>query len=214
MAKNSYDVKEVHLKLLDDLVNVNSLLTIAVFVGLSMTTPGTRSLDTREECSSGPEMAKMLIVYEVIAFSCFLLSSIVAKVLKLHLYLDGVRYKIISRDFDLKDFMLVLSASASVAGIVSLSLSIVNIIQIRIGLLSCGVKESRIAVLCLGVIVGFALAIYVVSMAIAIFASFKSDAMSETTDEKKNAEGSAGNDLSVYVPPQLAPGGSVGNIPQ
>ncbi|KAK1352262.1 Maternal effect embryoarrest [Heracleum sosnowskyi] len=214
MAKTSFDVKEVHLKLLDDLVNVNSLLTIAVFVGLSMATPGTRSLETREECHSGPGLAKMLIVYEVIAFSCFLLSSIVAKVLKLHLYLDGVGYSIINRNFDLKDGMLVLSACASVAGIVSLSLSIVNIIQIRIGLLSCGVKESMIAVLSLGVIVGFALAIYVVSMAIAIFASFKSDTLSETTEEKKNADGSAGNNLSVYVPLQPAAGGSGGNLAQ
>ncbi|KAL8105181.1 uncharacterized protein LOC141680382 [Apium graveolens] len=214
MAKNSYDVKEVHLKLLDDLVNVNSLLTIAVFVGLSMATPGTHSLDPRHECQSGPGLSKMLIVYEVVAFSCFLLSSIVAKVLKLHIYLDGIRYSIISENFDLKDFMLVLSACASVAGIVSLSLSIVNIIQIRIGLISCGVKESMIAVLSLGVIVGFALAIYVVSMAIAIFASFKSDAMSETTDEKNNADGSMGNNLSVYVPLQPAAGGSGGNLPQ
>ncbi|WOH04961.1 hypothetical protein DCAR_0624373 [Daucus carota subsp. sativus] len=142
--KDSFDIKEVHLKLLDDLVNVNSLLTIAVFVGLSMATPGIKSLDPREECHSGAGEAKMLILYEVIAFSCFLLSSISAKVLKLHLYLDGARYNFITRNFDLKDFMLVLSACASVAGIVSLSLSIVNIIQIRIGLLSCGCKESRI----------------------------------------------------------------------
>ncbi|KAF1002138.1 uncharacterized protein LOC141702265 [Apium graveolens] len=176
------DVREVHLKLLDDLVGVNSLLTIAVFVGLSMATPGIKSLDSREECHAGPGEAKMLILYEVIAFSCFLLSSIVAKVLKLHLYLDGVGYVFTNPSFDLKELMLALSACASVAGIVSLSLSIVNIIQVRIGLLSCGCSESRVAVLCLGIIVGFALAIYVVSMGIAIFASFKSDAMSHTEE--------------------------------
>ncbi|KAK1382714.1 hypothetical protein POM88_020449 [Heracleum sosnowskyi] len=44
MAKKNtkIDVREIHLKLLDDLVRVNSLLTIAVFVGLSMATPGIR----------------------------------------------------------------------------------------------------------------------------------------------------------------------------
>ena len=208
--KDSFDIKEVHLKLLDDLVNVNSLLTIAVFVGLSMATPGIKSLDPREECHSGAGEAKMLILYEVIAFSCFLLSSISAKVLKLHLYLDGARYNFITRNFDLKDFMLVLSACASVAGIVSLSLSIVNIIQIRIGLLSCGCKESRIGVLCLGVLVGFALVIYVVSMAIAIFASFKSDVGESETDEKKNT-GSSGGNPTVYAPLQPA-GGSGGGL--
>ncbi|KAL1825271.1 hypothetical protein ACET3Z_012049 [Daucus carota] len=177
MANNEkFDVKEVHLKLLDDLVNVNSLLTIAVFVGLSMATPGIKSLDSRQECHAGPREAKMLILYEVIAFSCFLLSSIVAKVLKLHLYLDGAdKYAFTTPDFDLKEFMLAISACGSVAGIISLSLSIVNIIQIRIGLLSCGCREATAAVLCLGILVGFALVIYVVSMVIAIYASFKSD---------------------------------------
>lgn len=207
--KDNFDVKEVHLKLLDDLVNVNSLLTIAVFVGLSMATPGIRSLDTRDECHAGPGEAKMLIVHEVIAFSCFLLSSIVAKVLKLHLYLDGARYVIVSRDFDLKDFMLILTSCASVAGIVLLALSIVNIIQIRIGLLSCGSKESRLAVMCLGIIVGIALVIYVVSMVIAIFASFKSDAVVKSDETKNGAL--ENNDKALFVAIQT--GGSGGKIP-
>ncbi|WOG94118.1 hypothetical protein DCAR_0313411 [Daucus carota subsp. sativus] len=126
------DVKDVHLKLLDDLVNVNSLLTIAVFVGLSLATPDIKSLDSRHECRAGPREAKKLVLSEVIAFSCFLLSSIVAKVLKLHLYLDGVgSYAFTRPHLDLKEFMLALSACASVAGIVSVSLSIVYIIEIR-----------------------------------------------------------------------------------
>ncbi|KAL1825269.1 hypothetical protein ACET3Z_012047 [Daucus carota] len=186
------DVKDVHLKLLDDLVNVNSLLTIAVFVGLSLATPDIKSLDSRHECRAGPREAKKLVLSEVIAFSCFLLSSIVAKVLKLHLYLDGVgSYAFTRPHLDLKEFMLALSACASVAGIVSVSLSIVYIIEIRVGLLSCGCAESTAAVVVLGVLVGFALLIYVVSVAIAIYASYKSDHKSD--DEKpENGENTNG----------------------
>ncbi|KAL7201202.1 hypothetical protein ACSBR1_032997 [Camellia fascicularis] len=70
---------------LDDLVNVNSLLSIAVFVGLSYTTPGQRSLENRPECDAEPRQAKNLVVLEVVAFSFFLFSSLVAKSLKIRL---------------------------------------------------------------------------------------------------------------------------------
>lgn len=184
------DVKEVHMKLLDDLVNVNSLMTLAVFVGLTMATPKIRGLESRDECHAGPKEAKMLILYEVIAFSCFFLSSMVAKVLKLYLYLDGAddRYPFTSPNIDLKELMIALSACSSIAGIISVSLSIVKIVEVRIGLLSCGCKESIAAVLCLGILVGFALLIYVVSMAIAVYASFKSDHAKDKGNENKKGE--------------------------
>lgn len=186
--KPSTDVKEVHFKALDDLVNVNSLFTVAVFVGLSYATRGQQSLENRVECQAGTEVGKTLIVYEVLAFACFLLSSLVAKVIKLHLYLEGSPYlKIFGKSFnfvrqglDLKDVMLVIAAGASAVGIVLLTLSVVNIVQIRIGLFSCGSSETRIAVLGLCLIVGIALVIYVVSMGIAICASIESDAARTT----------------------------------
>ncbi|CAI8612467.1 unnamed protein product [Vicia faba] len=51
---------------LDGLVNVNSLFTIAVFVGLSLTTPGQRSLENRTSCDAGIDVEKKLLVYEVV----------------------------------------------------------------------------------------------------------------------------------------------------
>ncbi|KAK1355069.1 Maternal effect embryoarrest [Heracleum sosnowskyi] len=184
------DVKDVHLKLLDDLVNVNSLMTLAVFVGLTMATPNIRSLESRNECHAGPKEAKMLILYEVIAFSSFFLSSMVAKVLKLHLYLDGAddKYTFTSPNIDLKELMIALAACGSVAGIISVSLSIVKIVEVRIGLLSCGCRESTAAVWCLGTLVGFAVLIYVVSIAIAIYASFKSDHAKDERNENQKGE--------------------------
>ena len=59
---------------------MNSLFTLAVFVGLSQASPSIRSLENRDECDAGPGLAKMLVLYEVVAFACFLLSSgLVAK---------------------------------------------------------------------------------------------------------------------------------------
>lgn len=172
-----FNSKDAHIKTLDDLVSVNSLFTLAVFVGLSQAAPGTRSLDGRDECDAPPSVAKMLVLYEVVAFACFLLSSLVAKVLKLHLSLDGGNYDFISKRFDMKDFMLIVTGAASVSGIVLLTLSVINIVQIRIGLYSCGSAESRQAIWALCLIVGMALVVYVVSMSIAIFASMKGDAL-------------------------------------
>ncbi|KAJ8632573.1 hypothetical protein MRB53_025909 [Persea americana] len=71
----------VHVVALDGLVNVNSLFTIAVFVGLSLTTPGQQSLV--DKCDAGPDVAKRLLVFEVVSFSFFLFSSLVAQGLKL-----------------------------------------------------------------------------------------------------------------------------------
>lgn len=78
----SGDNVEVHQKALDDLVNVNSLFTIAVFIGLSFAVPHQHSLEARPKCDADPGVAKTLVVYEVVSFSCFLLSSLVAKSLK------------------------------------------------------------------------------------------------------------------------------------
>ncbi|KAL1818686.1 hypothetical protein ACET3Z_013555 [Daucus carota] len=176
LVQPKYDRKDAHVKLLDDLVNVNSLFTLAVFVGLSQASPGIRSLENRHECDAGPGVAKMLVLYEVVAFACFLLSSLVAKVLKLILSLDGKKISIIRQGFDVKDALLLLTAFSSVTGIILLTLSVVNVVQIRIGLYSCGSAEARKAIWALCTIVAIALVIYVVSIIVGIYASISGDA--------------------------------------
>lgn len=177
-TKRSVKVKEAHLNALDDIVSINSLFMFAVFVGISMAARGQQSLETREECQAGVEYKKMLLLYEVIAFACFVLSSLVAKVIKLHLIINGEKkyYPFVLDGFDLKDFMLILVAASSVVGIVLVTLSVVYVVQIRIGLFSCGTVVVKCAVVCLGMIVGVGLVIYVVSIVVAIFASIQSDA--------------------------------------
>ncbi|WOG94817.1 hypothetical protein DCAR_0314114 [Daucus carota subsp. sativus] len=155
---------------MDDIFNLNSVLTFAVFVGISQASPGSRSLENRDECNAGPKMAKMLIVYEVLAFSFFLFSSLFAKLVKLLLSLNGKKFQIIKgRDFNFLHYMWHLTAMTSVIGIVLLMLSVVNLVQIQIGLYSCGSSEARIAIWGLCTVVGTALITYVLSLSIGIY---------------------------------------------
>ncbi|CAN0858992.1 hypothetical protein LINGRAHAP2_LOCUS7537 [Linum grandiflorum] len=155
----------VHVTALDGLVNVNSLFTIAVFVGLSFTTPGQRSLENRTSCDAGIEEAKKLLVFEVLSFSFFLFSSLVAQGLKLAINLLN------SKDVDeafkahinikVLRFGMMGSAIGSVLGCVFLVLSMVNVIEIRLGLLSCGSKSAIHAVSALVLLVSSALLCYI-----------------------------------------------------
>lgn len=186
-APAKFDRKDAHLKLLDDLVNVNSLFTLAVFVGLSQASPGIRSLEDRDECNAGPGVAKMLVLYEVVAFASFLLSSLVAKVLKLIITMDGKIFKTIHKGIELKDGLLVLTACASVSGIILLTLSVVNVVQVRIGLYSCGSAEARRAIWALCTIVSIALVIYVMSLSTAIYTSIRGDAITDTVPNSRQS---------------------------
>ncbi|CAI0473845.1 unnamed protein product, partial [Linum tenue] len=78
-AQRIVDTIDIHQKALDDLVNVNSLFTIAIFVGLSLAHSEERSLEDQAECDADPYRPKRLVVSEVVSFAYFLLSNLVAK---------------------------------------------------------------------------------------------------------------------------------------
>ncbi|XP_057965846.1 uncharacterized protein LOC131156299 [Malania oleifera] len=168
------DTVEIHRRALDDLVNINSLFTMAVFVGLSFASPGQlHSLENRSVCDADPGMARRLIIFEVISFACFLLSSLVAKTLKVQLDINRYKY---SRDWQSRLWRgctLSLSLMASFVGIVFLTLSMINFVQIRLGKLSCGSMHAMQAMAPLSAIVLLALAIYVPSSVNAIWISLK-----------------------------------------
>ena len=155
----------VHVTALDGLVNVNSLFTIAVFVGLSLTTPHQRSLEDNTACDAGIDVARKLLVFEVVSFSFFLFSSLVAQGLKLAINLLN------SKDVDeafrahinLKVLRLGMMGSAvgSVMGCLFLMLSMVNVIEIQLGTLSCGSKSAVHAVAALVILVSSALLVYI-----------------------------------------------------
>ncbi|CDP03982.1 unnamed protein product [Coffea canephora] len=160
----SSSTTSVHVTALDGLVNVNSLFTIAVFVGLSLTTPHQHSLEN-SACDAGIDVAKKLLVFEVVSFSFFLFSSLIAQGLKLAINLLN------SKDVDeafrahislrVLRFGMLGSAIGSVMGCLFLMLSMVNVIEIRLGMLSCGSKSTVHAVTALIVLVSSALLVYI-----------------------------------------------------
>ncbi|KAJ4825279.1 hypothetical protein Tsubulata_043268 [Turnera subulata] len=164
-SNSSAYTTSVHVTALDGLVNVNSLFTIAVFVGLSLTTPNQRSLENRSACDAGVGVAKNLLVFEVVSFSFFLFSSLIAQGLKLAINLLN------SKDVDeafrahinlkVLRFGMMGSAVGSVMGCVFLVLSMVNVIEIRLGMLSCGSKSAVHSVTALVLLVSSALLVYI-----------------------------------------------------
>ena len=166
-------MREIHQKALDDLVSVNSLFTLAVFVGLSLARQGERSLENRTECDTDANYAKRLVVYEVASFACFLLSSLVAKALKIHVTICQEADFKQTRNQITRGCMLLLSVWASVFGCIFLTMSMVDVIQIKVGKLSCGSVYAWRATGALIAIVLLALAIYVPFMMNAIFSSVR-----------------------------------------
>lgn len=164
-SSNSAATTSVHVTALDGLVNVNSLFTIAVFVGLSLTTPGQKSLEDRTACDAGIEVVRKLLVFEVVSFSFFLFSSLVAQGLKLAINL--LNSKDVDEAFKAHINPKVLrlgmlgSAVGSVMGCLFLMLSMVNVIEIRLGMLSCGSKSAIHAVTALIILVTSALVVYI-----------------------------------------------------
>ncbi|KAF2292500.1 hypothetical protein GH714_024600 [Hevea brasiliensis] len=165
-GKKPIDPIEIHQKALDDLVNVNSFFTIAVFVGLSFASSGQHSLENRPECDADPGIAMRLILYEVISFACFLLSSLVAKTLK---------------------------------GLCFLALSMANVIQIRIGKLSCGSVYAYRS----WIIVLLALFIYIPSMFYAIWKSLNYKPKPDRKINPKHNVYHIWMSLSAYTPVTL-----------
>ncbi|CAL5353366.1 unnamed protein product [Camellia sinensis] len=178
-------IKEILKSGLDDLVNVNSLLSIAVFVGLSYATPGQRSLENRPECDAEPRQAKNLVVLEVVAFSFFLFSSLVAKSLKVNVQLNDENFETYkpgkARLTSWKWVFLILSVLASFLGCFFLMLSMFYLIQIRLGRLSCKSPYTQGATLLMTAIVCVGMLIYLPLVVAAVHKTLHLDLRSPPT---------------------------------
>ena len=117
---------------LDDVINVNALFTSAVFIGLSFSS-STPTLETREECKPGVGIEKWLVIFEIIPFGFFLVSSLLGKALKIQLHI------IKNSNFiqNICRAMMVLCAACSILGSVFLFLAMINVLQMRLGKLTC-----------------------------------------------------------------------------
>eukprot|EP01018_Ginkgo_biloba_P034403 Gb_14404 [translate_table: standard] len=132
----------VYVTALDGIVNVNSLFTFAVFVGLSLTDPAQTNFQKSTACDAGEEIARNLLTFQVISFGSFLFSSLVAQGLKQAILLRNSSnvnevFKVHINNRFLRVGMLV-SAIGSLCGSIFLMLALMNVIQIKLGTFACG----------------------------------------------------------------------------
>ncbi|MED6217266.1 hypothetical protein PIB30_016078 [Stylosanthes scabra] len=177
----------IHIMALDGIVNVNSLFTLALFVGLTINSPDTALLgggggeDTA--CAAGPSVVEGLISSHVHSFSCFLFSSLIALALKNIINIsktveDGdnidalggnnskVVHLVASFIGEVNAVALrvgtLVSAFGSVFGCGFLVMALVDLVQIKLGTFGCGHSRYSIAAVApLLVLVPSALLIYV-----------------------------------------------------
>lgn len=161
----------IHVTALDGIVNVNSLFTLAVFIGLTWN-PSDRSntlIDDPDYCTPDPSVAEDLVAFHVYSFSCFLFSSLVALGLKQGIRLTRIPSyhpaEILARiNSTLLRAGMLVSGLGSVCGCVFLMLALVNVVQIKLGTLACGSHHTLAAVIPLVIFVPVALLIYVVTV--------------------------------------------------
>ena len=125
---------------LDNIVSLNFLCVASSFLGLSLTTIGLRSMDGHLDCDPNINTIKSLMLFEVISFAFFLTSSLVAYDLKIMISLVNAAElnEEFRSHFNRKSFRKVMLCVifSSILGCLFLILSIVYILQIRLGILS------------------------------------------------------------------------------
>ncbi|KAM1226815.1 hypothetical protein ACFX13_006239 [Malus domestica] len=163
----------IHIMALDGIVNVNSLFSFALFVGLTFyptTDPAAMLIGSDTACAAGVSSAEGLIAFHVYSFSSFLFSSLVALALK-----QAIK---ISRDIVVQNggdsgshvghvnrvalrVGTLVSAFGSVLGCGFLMMALVDLVQIKLGRLGCGSLYTLAAIGPLVTLVPLALVIYV-----------------------------------------------------
>ncbi|KAL6897398.1 hypothetical protein ACP4OV_007094 [Aristida adscensionis] len=174
----------IQVTALDGIVNVNSLFTLAAFLGLAWrpSSDGPGLADgadhTGNPCAAGDRAESDLVSFHVLAFACFLFSSLVALCLKqlVRTYYHprhragaasssagagAGRTARINRAA-LRVGILA-SAVGSVGGCGFLMMALVNVVQVKLGRLGCGAGGSAAwaAVVPLVTLVPAAMLIYI-----------------------------------------------------
>jgi hypothetical protein len=144
----------IHIMALDGIFNVNSLFTFALFLGLSWypTNDPTSTL-VGGACIASTAIAEDLVAFHVYSFSSFLFSSLIALALKQAIKISkrgrDVRIGGHGGDQVLSVTMghlntatlragILVSAFGSVFGCGFLMMALVDLVQIKLGVLGCG----------------------------------------------------------------------------
>lgn len=202
----------IRVQALDEVVSVNSFFTGAVFIGLAQSND--RNLVAKgpgDPCFAPMHLVRQLVLLEVLAFSCFLMSSLVAQGLKLHLILcrlcterrSAAEVSRIAQTLACTHrpeeicgctqqqtlayvhkpvaggrhshkacvrflrFGILATSVGSLCGTAFLILSIIIIIQLRLGLLSCESAWAKLAAIPLVLLVFFGVLVFASSIFVA-----------------------------------------------
>lgn len=173
VSRRRLSTTTIHIMALDSIVNVNSLFTLALFLGLTwypITNARTTLIGGDKACAAGPQIAEGLIAFHVYSFSSFLFSSLIALALKqaIKISKDGgeVGDQLLGITMGHVNkaclrFGTLVSAFGSVSGYGFLVMALVNLVQIKLGTLACGSLYTIAAVGPLVILVPLALVIYV-----------------------------------------------------
>jgi len=182
VSRRKMTTTRIHIMALDGIVNVNSLFTLALFLGITTTSTTNTLIDADDtDCAAGTSIAEGLIACHVYSFSSFLFSSLIALALK-----NVINF---SKDVDDGDgdgdvlaaannnnswvhsvakintvvlrLGTLVSAFGSVFGCGFLVVALVDLVQIKLGTIACGSPHTFAAVAPLLVLVPSALLIYV-----------------------------------------------------
>ncbi|KAH7284240.1 hypothetical protein KP509_34G044600 [Ceratopteris richardii] len=144
----------LHVSALDALVSVNSIFSGVVFIGLAFSSNANTislvSTGADDPCNPPPDTARRVILFEVLAFASYLLSSLIAQGLKLQLAIVGTKKAVLKSLVPINEkflrFGMILTALCTVAGTIFLTLSIIYLIELRLGALNCPTSSwSRLA---------------------------------------------------------------------
>ncbi|CAN0854516.1 hypothetical protein LINGRAHAP2_LOCUS5937 [Linum grandiflorum] len=179
---------KIHVTALDGIVNVNSLFTLALFLGLATPLSSSSALIDDVSCLAGSATAEDFVVFHVYAFASFLFSSLIALALKQAITLTdktsaaaaatpnttsnfaslvaglvGTDYYESLGHVNLKALRVgtLVSGLGSIMGCGFLTMALVNLVQIKLGVLSCGGLYTLSAIAPLITLVPFASIIYV-----------------------------------------------------
>ncbi|CAM8910373.1 unnamed protein product [Rhodiola kirilowii] len=159
----------IQVTALDAIINVNSLFTLAVFLGLAWNpSDPNNSLISNQSCIAGASYTEDLVAFHVYSFSSFLFSSLIALALKQAIRIvrnPGFHFQYAELLALVNKTALrvgmVISGAGSACGCAFLMMALVNLVQIKLGTLACGSSHSYAAIVPLVILVPSALLLYV-----------------------------------------------------
>lgn len=182
---------ELAVKALEGIVSANTFFTVAVFIGITGTI--TPSSTIPPSCVAGDDIARNFFLFEILSFGFYLLSSLVAQGMKLTITLlasddfygdsdkpppddceempawraaaPRERRRAVLR---FAQPMMLLAAGCSIMGTFFLLLSMVDAIQLKFGILSCGIPLAVGATFALSALVVGGLLFYGSTVAYAL----------------------------------------------